>query len=388
MTMRRLLCATAAVAILAPGAALAWTKSFVVEWMEPAFLYGGPAENGAPDSKGADCPNGINPEMDWQKLLTKSYRSSEEVSEIRHPEYRAGGQQAFYRHLGFRGPNRENVYENPTAGGDPGFIEVTGKTAEGFDLDGDPKTGFTGVDGTPGVDNAYYKVSGCTWRWRAAHRKGVDSIAFNENMRMGGWSTLVVLSGDGTDPMNDADVTVGIYNTTDRMVKDAVGEIAPNYTFRIDPNPKFQSVFKAKVTNGVVETTAPTFIRTHDFTNSRTYNGLELYRGKAKWTMNPDGTMAGLIGGYRDWFAAYEVNATGMRPFGDTASTGVRENLGHVDLAAWYFSLRRNADGLPDPRTGVNRGISSAYRMHMLPAFVVTPSADQYVAKAQIFAAK
>jgi hypothetical protein len=49
---------------------------------------------------------------------------------------------------------------------------------------------------------------------------------------------------------------------------------------------------------------------------------------------------------------------------------GVREREDHVAL---YFALKRNADGMPDPKTGQNMGISTAYRINAASAFVVDP---------------
>jgi len=47
--------------------------------------------------------------------------------------------------------------------------------------------------------------------------------------------------------------------------------------------------------------------------------------------------------------------------------------------------MRRAADGLKDPVSGQHRGISTVYRMRLLPAFVVTPDAGKVVQTAQIF---
>ena len=44
---------------LAPQSALAaWTKSYVIEWIEPAHYYGAPQGIIEP---GTDCPKGTNP---------------------------------------------------------------------------------------------------------------------------------------------------------------------------------------------------------------------------------------------------------------------------------------------------------------------------------------
>ena len=49
---------------------------------------------------------------------------------------------------------------------------------------------------------------------------------------------------------------------------------------------------------------------------------------------------------------------------------GVREHEDHVAL---YYALRRHADGMFNAKTGRYDGISSAYRMKLVPAFVVDP---------------
>ena len=47
-----------------PSRSIRWTKTYVVEWNEPAMYYG--AKTGVIDP-GTDCPNGTNPEVDWIK---------------------------------------------------------------------------------------------------------------------------------------------------------------------------------------------------------------------------------------------------------------------------------------------------------------------------------
>ena len=49
---------------------------------------------------------------------------------------------------------------------------------------------------------------------------------------------------------------------------------------------------------------------------------------------------------------------------------GVREHEDHVAL---YYALRRHADGMFNAKTGRYDGISSAYRMKLVPVFVVDP---------------
>jgi len=334
--------------------------------MAPAFYYGGPA-SGSEEAPGSDCPNGINPEMSWRSLLVKSYRSQEAVNAILNPEHRGTGGD-YYGHFGFRGPLRDNIYENPTANGDPGFVEVAGAIAYGLDLDDNPATGFTSPDGQKGIDNAYYKVGGCINVFRGTHKNAPFFKSTNDRMRDGERTMVMVLSGEGADPMNDPSVTVGIYSSTDDIVKDANGAATPDMTFRVDPN--HQSVFQARITNGVLEATERPMLHFQISIRGegeRSYTNL--WQAKIRLEAQPDGTMKGIVGGYRQWFEQYSEGAM----FGRTQSAAINETLGRYSLPGYYYSLRRNADGLKDPNTGANMGISTAYHLYLLPAFVMTP---------------
>jgi len=118
--------ALALIAATAPVSAMAWTRSYVVSWFEPAFLYGGP-DNGIADTPGTDCPQLT--EIVWEKELAAPYRSPEYYALQFSPEHPLAERLVS---RAFRGPDRENVYENPTIQPDPGFTEVKGKIAEGI----------------------------------------------------------------------------------------------------------------------------------------------------------------------------------------------------------------------------------------------------------------
>jgi hypothetical protein len=85
-------------------------------------------------------------------------------------------------------------------------------------------------------------------------------------------------------------------------------------------------------------------------------------------TLNKDGGLSGLVGGYRDWREVY-----GRDTFNVPSGGATRETYYHQNQIAMYYALKRNADGLPDPKTGRNTAISSAYRFTARPAFVVDP---------------
>jgi len=48
------------------------------------------------------------------------------------------------------------------------------------------------------------------------------------------------------------------------------------------------------------------------------------------------------------------------------------------DAPGIYHSLKRHADGNPDPETGEFTSISAAYRIDAVPAFVVPAEAAAY----------
>lgn len=365
--MNRSLDAALALALLAlPSAALAeWTKTYVVEWNEPAMYYG--AKAGVVDP-GSDCPNGTNPEIDWIKVLTDAGYTEEEAKWLRNPANPTRNPVHGQNQMAFRGKGRANVYVNPTSTPDPGLVGVSGTIAEGIDLDGNEQTGFTSPTGEKGIDNAFYKTLGCWKTYRGPQRLSSGALQFNDTMRNGGWTTVIVVAGKGADPLNDEHVTVGFYVSDDKMVKDGNGNIARDYTFSIKPDAKYEAIFPARSKNGVVTSTAAVQGTLRDPGYLR---DLELLRAQVKLEMKPDGSLTGYVGGYRPWEPVYKawVNARGP----------VIEALTWVQLPGVYYALRRNADYSPTGK-GPNTHISYALRVDALPAFVMTPDAAEQVA--------
>src|SRR5690606_21302623 len=109
---RPLIALTGAVlALAAPSAALAgWTKTYVIEWNEPAMYYG--AKTGVIDP-GTDCPQGTNPEIDWIKVLMDAGYTEEEARWLRNPANPTRSPVHGQNQMAFRGKNRANVYVNP-----------------------------------------------------------------------------------------------------------------------------------------------------------------------------------------------------------------------------------------------------------------------------------
>lgn len=366
-------------AVASPATA-AWSRGYVIEWYEPADYYG--SENPARDAPGTDCPNGANPAPDWIQLLKDGGMDPALADKYRDPEFRNAGH-SLYEVLPVRGPGGVNIYRHPDAIPDPGLYTVQGNVAYGFDLDGNPNTGFDSPDGkTHGIDNGFYKASGCILRFRGPPRLAGASSYSNDGMHDGVYTVVFLLSGPGDDPMNDPQAKMGIYLAKDRVVKDANGQVTPDYSYRVDPDPRFQTVLDVKITDGVVETTHAQKITMRDcWTPAFFPKELVLEKAQLRFVMKEDGALSGMIGGYRDWREHYR-GATGN---GQDGAGAIHEYLSDFQLPGWWYALKRNADGLPDPVTGEMRGISTAYAIDAVPAFVVTPDASEQVTVARLF---
>lgn len=350
-----------------------WTRSFVIDWYESANYFGGTA--GILDP-GTDCPKGSNPEIDWVQVLIRAGYTEAEAKWLRNPANPSRNPVHGQNQMAFRGRNRENVYTNPESYPDYGLTGVTGELTEGFNLDGKNSTGYQSPTGEKGIDNNYYRAMGCTKNYRGPPRLSEGALGSNDTMRNGAWTVVIVAHGQGDDPMNDRNVQVAFYMSDDKLVKDGVGNIARDYTFRIKPS-KMEAIFKAKTTNGLIETTEPAReVWTRSPGGPR---DLQLLQARLKLQMKPDGSLEGLVGGYRPWRPIHEalVNARGP----------VVEILGWVEIPSVYYALKKSADYSPKESKGEKTHISYAMRVSAIPAFVMTPDAQTQVASIESYAA-
>lgn len=375
-TIKASLCAAVAAAAIAPSAAHAWTRTWAIEWFEPAMYYG--AKTGVTDP-GTDCPKGSNPEIDWVKVLVQAGYTEEEAKWLRNPANPTRSAVHGQNQMAFRGKDRANVYINPTSTPESGeFLPVSGTIGEGLDLDGDKANGFVSPTGEKGIDNNFYKALGCWKTYRGPPRQSSGALQNNDAMRDGSYTVVIVASGSGKDPMNDPDVTVGVYNSPDKLVKDGAGQVTRDYTFRIKPDSKFEALFKARSVGGRIVSTRPSeevWIRDPSYTRE-----LQLLKAKVDLTMQPDGSLKGYIGGYRPWMPIYKgwVDARGP----------VIESLTWVRLPDVFYALRRYADYSPTGAKGEKTHISFALRVDAVPAYVMTPDAKLQVASAASFKAQ
>jgi hypothetical protein len=373
--------AIAAMASVAPPASAApWTRGFVVGTYEYAFRYGGRAgfTRTGEIEPGVDCPHGstvhfANETETRKALMLQTWRSPEEIERILRPpgldQVRAPVLTRFHiwnRAVAYRGYARGiETYVNPFAADDPGQPQVVSRIGDGFNLDGRIGTrDFVSPDGEKGIDNALYRAWGCDAPWRGNGNATLDLRA-NDKMQEGLYTMVIRVSGN-QDPMNDDNATVEIGYSPDKIVKDARGNVAADYSYRI-LQPAQYTKLKAKIRDGVVETEqvpemhAPRIAWFYDQTGDAAF-----HQGRIRLRIAADGTARGLLGGYRDWRDLYVENTFAQ----DGGQQGVREHEDHVAL---YFALKRNADGLYDPATHRYLGISTAYRITAMPAFVVDP---------------
>ncbi|MGE0408428.1 MAG: hypothetical protein AB7P23_04100 [Amphiplicatus sp.] len=366
--------ALAAASVAAPGTARAeWTKTYAVDWNEPANYYG--SEGGLTDP-GTDCPEGAIPSPDWVQVMIKAGYEPAAAKWLFDPDNKTQPRIFRLNQMAFRGKDRASVYADPTAGPDPGLSPVTGKIGEGIDLDGDKATGFTSPTGEKGIDNNFYRAVGCLKFYRAPPGQLPAVASGNDNARNGAWTLVIVVSGKGEDPMNDDDVSLGVYMSSDTLTHNGAGNIAHDYTFRIKPHWKYEALFKGKVAGGRITTAATPEVFLRD--TSHGY-GLELLQARADFEMQPGGGLKGYLGGYRPWKPVHAALLA-------LGASNLEYSSG-FDLSALWYALRRNADYSPAGPGGEKTHISYAIRVIAVPAYVTEPDGEALVSSVKSYKA-
>ena len=340
------------------GAMAAETKSYVINWFYMDNYYGG----------NDDCPHGLNlSSIDfYRRDMVRLGIPKEQIDKILDGYPGAGdGRGPWVPIVVHRGNGKDDVYENPETAPDPGLKVVEGKYAYGFNLDGkgadSPKAFEDPETHDKGVDNELYRLVGCIKSYRGGEG-GARRPAYSDYTwdvlrdRMPAW--LISVTSDGA---KDGDATVTLDRALKTIVRDASGTSArANMTFPIDPDPRGHIVLHGTIKNGVL-TTEPAQINfiadAFGMTPDLTFTGARL-----RLQFKPDGTLAGVLGGYQKWVNFY---------WGLAGRSWAGEYLHSQDSVAIYYALRRMADANPDPKTGQNRDISSAYAIEAIPAFAV-----------------
>jgi len=343
---------TTAPAKIIPAPKSGTSKTFVVSWFAPIA-----------DAAEDQCSK-MNPKPTQDAYY--ALMSPERAAQQRALLASKGGANTVL--LPYRGPGEMNVTLMPGIVPDPGFIAPKAEIVRGFNLDGDegsdhPPAGvhkhhnFVSPDGRKGIDNQLFTVQGCVAGWR---KNGFLPMIGNELRRAGGLSILIQISGID-DVRDDKDVTVSILYSADPMKRDGTSKIVlPDYTFSVNPNPEFSqdfARFKARIVNGVVTTDPVGQVTMHEGPAST----WSLMKARMRLEFVPDGSLKGTLGGYRDW-----RQYVAMAFF---RSSDYENTIG-FDTPGMYNAVRRAADGLKDPETGEFNGISAAYEIEGVPAFI------------------
>jgi hypothetical protein len=338
------------------------TKTFLVTWFGWATL-----------GDDSTCPafTETPPEEEFFRLLPKDKAAEIKSKRGEKPISFGGPDRDGPYFMDQRGPNMLNACAMPGIVRDPGHVEPKTTVALGVNLDGNDGTGeaaagtckhenFVSPDGKlKGVDNQMYRVFGCVPGYRG--KKGYMNQTHNARRADGNVVTLIQISGID-DPKNDDHVEIGIFYGLDKPMRSTSGAFIPNYSFRLtdDPNyARFNQRWAARIVDGYIVTSP---IKTWHFNNGQGGN-ISLADAQFRLEITPDGNLKGVVGGYIDWH-------------GITASSSYNEKLFTLSCPGMYQSFKRNADGMRDPVTGECNGVSMAYELDAVPAFI-TPMAPK-----------
>jgi hypothetical protein len=353
--------ALAAAGLLASGLAgqpaFAETRGYVVSWFHVATY-----------SQDGDCPDGLNPSADimFRNILKALGKTQEETDALMVGFPNGKEIRPIVINRGRIDGKPVNIYQNPASEPDPMVKTVKGRYAYGFNLDGkvtpddfiDPDTQEAGVD------NQLYRALGCfhTQRAMPPARPTYPAIQWDTTRdQMPAW--LIEINGiePGREGAKDGDVDIGIYRATGPIARNATGDPQADMNFRIDANPRTQNFIHGTIRNGVITTDTFDFNMIGDPFALTEYHMKE---ARLRLTLNPDGSLKGLMGGYQPWAPVYVSFAV--------AGSTNEFNLS-VDVPGIYYALKKMADAYPDPATGQNTAISSAFVIEAVPAFIAHP---------------
>lgn len=286
-------------------------------------------------------------------------------------------------------PGGENLCMNPELGGaDPGWRMVSGPVKiDGIDLDGQdsapgrrPAAGtcshqdFTGVDGTRGVDNQFYRMIGCT----TGFQSDAQGNGFQTEMYTGSWGILMTLKG--VDNLrNDPDVEVGFFANADPIQLSSNRNALAYATYAAEQDPRYRAVTRGRIVDGVLMID-PVDVRFHNVVNAMR-DDRELHAARISFKFTLDGGLQGYLAGYTPVEKMYDLqfgarnsrNAKGeLAPLPQRLNTsmGRASALGNSCTGS-YAALYEAADGDRDPKTGKCTSISTQYKVRLAPAFVI-----------------
>lgn len=248
--------------------------------------------------------------------------------------------------MALRGPGQMHVTLMPGVVPDPGHEAPRATEPPGLDL-----------DGRPGNDNHLFLVEGCVEGHR---RRGFLPMIFNESRTGGGRPTALVEITGIDDHTNDPDVVVNVLYSTDALLRSPAKVPLADYTYRLTDSPEYTqdfASFRGRIVGGVIYTDPIARMHMHEAVGIET----TLHQPRLRLRIEADGTLKGLVGGYVDWRKRYVW---------ETFRANQYENSSGFQAPGIYNAIRRAADGLSNPETGELEGISAAFEIEGIPAFL------------------
>ncbi len=263
---------------------------------------------------------------------------------------------------GVRNGKPANVHHYPESQPDPNLEIVAGPYGYGFDLDGkDGPKGFEDPEThLKGVDNELYRALGCFANYDISPPQRPfweDSVWRSEFPTIAVPAWLFSITTDDFDSGGPATVTM--HRALGRLRLNKQGEAMSNLTYVIDPNAPHYGTLQGIYRDGVFTSNtegAEVKLDSH----FPLYFNFELYDSQLRLRFADDGKASGYLGGYHPWRDYWLM-------------IGVVSEMGMVDVTGGYYNLKKLADAYPDPKTGENTAISSAFQVNAVPAFIAQP---------------
>jgi hypothetical protein len=308
-----------------------------------------------------NCPDGLNQLSDdiFKHELRRLGYPSHEIETLMK-DFPNGAYIPITTNRGRVNGQPVNVYANPWTQPDPGLKTVSGTVGFGFNLDGKEKAGdFIDPETKErGVDNQLWRAVGCIQNFAAAPPdKPIYAFGQWDLTRDSAPAWLIEISGID-DPVNDDEVTLTIDKSVDIIARDATGEAMRDVTFRVDPNSRSRNVVRGRIKEGVLTTDV---FDLYIVSDPKLLPYLNLEKARLRFKLNADGSLSGIVGGYYEWWPVYWTFAQGG---------WVIEHATGIDVPGLYYALKKMADADPDPKTGENRSISTAYSIEAFPAVI------------------
>jgi len=322
----------------------------------------------APIVPGMDaCPEGLSPTMRDAYLET---RPADERARLLRQENELELKRLWQAEAS--GPGGTNVCSQPDLFTRPLLKTVQSKMSVGLDLDGGAAScgheEFTSPSGETGIDNQEYRAMGCLLQRRSRDGSEGELVQGHKQFFASGEWTQVILLRGVDSLMDDPEVEVIYANTPDRPAQDSKGKFLRGISFNIsDKAPRNRNVLKGSIKDGVLTTEPAEIVLTQTWGQGgardiRGHRSKFTFRaGRLKLHIQPDGSLKGLLGGYRPVFEPIQSPAIGG--LGSALAAG-------IDCASQLATLKKLADGFPDPKTGQCTAVSSAIQVSAIPAFV------------------